>query len=349
MLPIVLGQIPVAAPVSQQGSFSGGSLPVVVLVALGLLGLSAAGLLYARKLHLRKTVEERFTTFRAGAVALMDRLDSLRLRHKTLPETDPDFTVPMSGATLDLYERVSRDLDGLWERWLKIMDVWDQTQRQIRTGARLASKPTEEARKLLAGDEVNELLRESQFCHERLDRLNQAHEVARESLAAARADLAAIQHQVTKGTGVLLPSDAFHQEIEGAETMLGQAEMTLGSDPIGALEQITRTSRAMAALGEVGRPGPATSAEAATGHPVLDELSAAAERLRAAAGLLRVTDLLGFLVRSWVAVCALGLVLFLLLPLLLPLFLLAVIVMLGLGAWFFWHVMALWLATGPRR
>ena len=78
----------------------------LAMMVLGLLGLAAVGLLYYRKRHLQGTVEERFKAFREKAVSLMDQLDGLRRRHKTLPATDPDFKVPMCGATLALYNQV---------------------------------------------------------------------------------------------------------------------------------------------------------------------------------------------------------------------------------------------------
>ena len=199
MFEVVLGQIPVAPPSPQEGLLDGRTAPLLAMMVLGLLGLAAVGLLYSRKRRLQSTVEERFKAFRSQAVSLMDELDGLRRRHKTLPATDPDFKVPMSGATLALYDQVSHDLDGLWERWLKVMEIWDQTQQRIRAGSGLALKPTEEARKLLEGGEIDELVRLSRFCKKRLDQLNQGHEEARESLATARGELAAIQTRGHEG------------------------------------------------------------------------------------------------------------------------------------------------------
>ncbi len=128
------------------------------MVVLGLLGLAAVALIYYRKRRLQKTVEAQFKEFRERAVALMDQLDGTATRHKTLPATDPDFTVAMSGATLALYNEVSHDLDRLWERWLKVMEIWEQAQWRIRAGSGLGVKPTEEAQKLLGGGELDQLV-----------------------------------------------------------------------------------------------------------------------------------------------------------------------------------------------
>jgi hypothetical protein len=348
MLEVVLGQVSVAQPSPPGGLLDGRSMPLLAMTIMGLFGLAAVGLLYTRKRRLQKTVDERFKAFRAQAVSLMDELDGLRKRHKTLPETDPDFTVPMSGATLALYNRVNRDLDELWERWLKVMEIWDQTQRRIRAGSALASKPAEEARALLDGGEIDDLVRQSRFCKERLDHLNQGHEQARERLANARAELAAIQNAITRGTGVLLPSDPHHGEIEGAETLLGEAELMLAADPIGALEQISRSQQSLDRLAEDPLRRERRS-YAPLSHPILDELAVAAERLRAAVGRLRITDLLGLVVKAWVALWVLGLVFALLIPLLVPMIFLAVFIFLVAGGWFFWRIMASWVIDGPRH
>ena len=122
----------------------------------------------------------------------MDQIDSLRKRHKTLPSTDPDFTAPMTGAALALYNQVEHDLDDLWSRWLEVMETWNQVERQIRAGSGLTLKPTEEARKLIEQGGIDTLLRQSSACRQKLDRLNQGHEQAREALTAGRAELNAL-------------------------------------------------------------------------------------------------------------------------------------------------------------
>ena len=161
------------------------TVPLALLGALGLGGLAVLGRAATTATrHLRGVVEERFKAFRQQAVSLMDQLDALRKRHKALPTADPDFKVPMEGATLALYDQVNRDLDSLWERWLSVMEFWDQAQKRIREGSGLALKPTEEARKLLEGGEIDELVRQSTLCKERLDRLNQGHEPAHDALKA---------------------------------------------------------------------------------------------------------------------------------------------------------------------
>jgi hypothetical protein len=348
MLELILGKLTIAQVSPEGGLLGGRSGLLTAMVVLGLAGLAFFGLLYYRKRRLQTTVEERFRAFRGQAVSLMDQLDGLRERHKTLPATDPDFTVPMSGATLSLYSQVRGDLDSLWKRWLKVMEIWDQAQQRIRGGSGLGSRPMEEAARLLEGGEIDELVRQSGSCRQRLDRLNQGHEQAREDLAAARGELAAIHSAISQGTGVLLPSDPHHREIEGAETALGEAEMILAADPIGAQELIARSRRSLSSLVDRPETGAGWQRGGPSSYPVIDELAAAAERLRAAAARLRFADVLGFIVRAWVTVWAIGLVFALLIPLLLPIFFLAVFVIILIGFWFTGRAMTSWLVFGSR-
>ena len=348
MLELVFCQVQTSPVAPLGGPIDSRSVSLATMVVLGLLGLAAFGLIYYRKRRLQNTVEAQFKDFRKRAVALMDQLDGLRQRHKTLP-TDPDFTVAMSGATLALYNEVSRDLDSLWERWLKVMEIWEQAQSRIRAGSGLGIKPTEEARKLLGGGEIDELVRQSNSCRQRLDRLNLGHEQAREHLKATREELAAIQSALSKGTGVLLPSDPHHGGIEAAEQALAEAERIIKADPIGADESIVRTRRELSALS--GRPDgrPAWRSESPSSYSMIDELAAAAERLRAAAARLRLTDLLGLFARAWVAVWVIGILFGLLTPLMPLVILVAGFLIIFMGAWMFWRTVASWFWFGMRR
>ena len=189
------------------------TLPLALMAILVVFGGAALVLNYRRRRQLQDTVEEQFKEFRAKAVGLMDQLDALRRRHKTLPSTDPDFTAPMAGATLTLYNAVETDLNVLWERWLKVMELWDHAQKLVRSSSGLAVKQAEEARKLLEKGDIDELLRQSRSCKERLDRLNEGHEQAREALKRNRVELEALRQSLDRATADRLPSDVERQRI----------------------------------------------------------------------------------------------------------------------------------------
>jgi hypothetical protein len=331
-----------------------GPLALTTMAILSVLGLLALGLLYARKRRLRGTVDEQFRGFREKAVGLMDQLDALRKRHKNLARDDPDFTAPMAGATLSLYEQVDADLDRLWDRWLKIMEVWDQAQKHLRAGSGLGVAETEEARRLLEGGGVDELIRESASCKERLDRLNLGHEEAHARLKTVREELAAIRKSVDGGTGVLLPSDRHGGDIAAAESRLDEAESLIVTDPIGAQEMIDATREILGSIGEEHeppreRPKPWSIP---TSYPGIDDLAAAAARFRKAVAGLKIMDLLGLFVRAWIAVWVVGLLLGLLTSLLPLAILLAGFFIIFIGAWTLWQTVSAWLWIGlgrPRR
>jgi hypothetical protein len=346
------------------------TLPLALMVVLVLLGVAALVLLYRRRRQLQGAVEGEFQGFREKAVALMDQLDALRQRHKTLPSTDPDFTAPMSGATLALYNSVEADLNALWERWLEVMELWDRAQKLVRSGSGLAVRQAEEARKLLDQGHVDELLRQSASCKERLDRLNRAHEDARGSLEAGREELGVLRKSIEEGAGGLSRSDLRSDGIARVGMMFDQAEGMLVADPIGAEEVIVRTRRSLSGLArrpepEPERPrvlrpgfarragpGPDRSRTARPSDSLLDDLAAAADGFRAAAARLRLNNLLGLFARFWMVVWGLALVLGLLGPLMpLVIFVMGLVLILG-GFWAIWQTVTFWFwywMWGMRR
>jgi hypothetical protein len=323
--------------------------PLAIMAILVLLGLVALTLLYNRKRRLQNSVEEQFKDFRDKAVALMDQLDGLRRRHETLPSTDPDFTEPMAGATLALYNAVEADLNSLWERWLKIMELWDRAQKLVRSGSVLAVGQAEEARRLLNLGDIDELLRQSGSCKDRLDRLNEGHEQAREALVSGRGQLAELRKSIDQGTGILLPSDSHGQQIVRAESTLARAEGMLAADPIGAEDLITRVRRSLTNLDRQPGREPDRSRRPRPSYSVLDELAAAADGFRTAAAKLRLTNLLGLFARFWMIVWGLSL-LFGLLNFFLPLVIfVAGVVIVFAGFWAILQTITLWLWYGFWR
>jgi hypothetical protein len=342
------------------------TLPMALMVVLVLAGAAGLVLLYRRRRELQAAVEAQFEGFREKAMALMDQLDALKRRHRTLPSTDPDFTAPMSGATLTFYNAVEADLNLLWERWLEVMELWDRAQKLVRASSILQVRQAEEARKLLDLGHIDDLLRQSAACKERLDRLNRAHEDARESLAAVREDLTRSIDDGGRGRADFRPDG-----LSRLGTSLDQAEGMLVADPIGAGEVIGRTRRSLAELTRrpepeperpsVRRPqyvrrfGPRPGYQQGTPQPsgsLLDDLAAAADGFLATAARLRVANVLGLFVRFWLIVWGLGLVIGLL-GHLLPLLILGVgFLIVFTGFWVIWQVVTFWFwffMWGMRR
>jgi hypothetical protein len=322
------------------------TMPLVLMAILAIGGIAALVMLFKRRRQLRTEVEAEFKGFREKAVGLMDQLDALRKRHKTLPSVDPDFTVPMAGATRTLYNSVETDLNALWERWLKVMELWDHAQKLVRSGSGLAVRQAEEARKLLEKGDIDELLRQSGSCKERLDRLNQGHEKAREDLETDRKALAELRKSIDKGTGVLVPSDPHRDEIVRAENMFAQAETMLTADPIGAQEVIALAHRSLTGMADI--PGEKRDVRWPARRPYspLDDLAAAADAFRGAVAKLRLTNLLGVFARFWLVVWGFSL-LIALLDIFMPLVILALgLVFVMAGFWAIWQLVTFWLWYG---
>jgi hypothetical protein len=319
------------------------------MAILVLLGVAALGVLYYRKRQLQGTVEGRFKDFREKAVALMDQLDALRQRHKTLPSTDPDFTVPMSGATLALYNAVEADLNGLWERWLEVMELWDQAQKLVRSGSGLAVRQAEEARKLLDKGDIDDLLRQSGSCKERLDQLNQGHEQARDAFKAGREELAVLRKSIDQGKMASLPSELDDQRISRAETAFVQAEGMIAADPIGAQGLIARSRQSLKAPAHRPSQEPDRPRRPRPSYSPLDDLAAAAESFRMAAAKLRLTNLLGLFARVWMVVWGFALLIGLMGPLMpLIIFVLGFVLILA-GFWAIWQMVTFWFWYGMWR
>jgi hypothetical protein len=327
-------QVEVRSPVRRSDEAETHTLPVALMVGMALAGVAALALLYVRKRRVQEAVDAQFKGFRERAVALMDQLDALRKRQQELPTADADFTEPMTGATLLLYQGVGADLDALWERWLRVMEIWQTAQARLRTDSGVTTRAARDAGAMLKSGDLDRLHALAGSCKTQLDRLNVAHERARAALKSGRHELALLRGAVDRGTGVLLPGDPHRAEIESAEAAFAEAEGRLVSDPIGAEHTIQETRQAIGAASMppqriLGRPwGPSATS-------IFDDLASAADGLRSTIARLRVFDLIGWLVRIWLIVWVAGLLLALFTSVL-PLALLAfgLLVMLTIGGWF---------------
>jgi len=327
-------------------------LPVFLILLFGGLGLLGLSMLYRRNRQVQAEAENQFKEFRERAVGLMDEIDALRNRHKTLPSTDPDFTQPMQGATLALYEKVAADLDRLWERWLSVMEMWNKAEERMKSSSAFSTKPSEEAREIISESRLEDLLRDSARCKADLDRLNLAHEVAAKSLKDARREAAAFARSIDRGGPRGGEGDLYGRELRLVDRELEDAEKNLVADPIGATETIERSRDALAELQQppARRPRPGYAPSGPSGS-ILDDLVIAAGRLQELASKIRVIDIVGLLIKGWVILWVLGLFLAVL-PTLMPLILFFMaFVVLGSGFRVFQRLTAPWAWDwmAPRR
>ena len=227
-----------------------------------------------------------------------------------------------------------------------MMDIWKTAQGRLQADSGLTTQAAHDAGALLKSGDLDRLHALAGSCKEQLDRLNIAHERRRAALKSGRQELAQLRGAVERGTGVLLPDDPHHAEIESAEAAFSEAESRLASDPIGAESTIQRTRQAIAAASVPPQPIP--------GRPwgpsaisIFDDLASAADGLRSTIARLRVFDLIGWFVRIWLFVWVAGLLLAVFTTVL-PLALLALglLLMLTLGCGFV-RLLLLFLGIGP--
>ena len=164
---------------------------------LGVAGLAGAGVLgglllqWSRHARRLRAARKKMAAFKGDVVALSDLLDAEQERHRMLPHTDPDFKTPMDGMTRAAYDNVQAAIRRYRERWLGLMDVWEKAQQRLDSEWFLGTAAAEDALRMLDSAEARPPLADvAGECRGPLDVLEQAHEKARELLAAAETDAA---------------------------------------------------------------------------------------------------------------------------------------------------------------
>src|SRR5438067_842148 len=118
---------------------------------------------------------KELVAYKDQVVALSDKIDALKERHKILPYYDKDFVVPMSGETLAAYIEVADRLERHRQEWLKLMDAWEASQALLQSEWFLGNGRARSARRKLheaaAPAEFRSLLKD---CEAPLDQIEQA-------------------------------------------------------------------------------------------------------------------------------------------------------------------------------
>lgn len=156
------------------------TLPIGAAVLGGLTCLGAV--LMQRVRHDQRLLKARrkLAAFKAEVVALSELLDSEQERHRMLPHADADFATPMQGLTQSSYDGVQQAIRRYRERWLTLMDVWEQAQSRIDAEWFLGTARAQEAITLLDSADARPPLADvAAECRRPLDALENAHERAR--------------------------------------------------------------------------------------------------------------------------------------------------------------------------
>lgn len=225
-----------------------GSCVAVVAIILGLVWLG--------RRRVNGGVARRLKGVKGQAVEAMDRLDALKERHKLLPASASSFTKPMSGETLAQYDAVKVKLDGLWDRWLQVMDKIDKAQKLVGLGGDfgLSNQKSRQAEEILTKEiKFPEIEAEAQQCSAELDRLEKAHDETQAAIRALADLRAKLKTQVESVGKAGLPTAPYQPEMAAIQELVAEAEAGVAADPIGS-EGIVAKARAQAE-GQVERAG----------------------------------------------------------------------------------------------
>jgi uncharacterized membrane protein YgcG len=223
------------APAVAAPSTTGRDLAWSLIGSLVAIGLMVLGLVWLGRRRARGSFHSKLKEYRSKAVDMMDRLDALKARLKTLTTEDPDYKEPVTGKTLAHFQKVQDDLGKLWDRWLEVMDVVDKAQKRGGRGG----KDLAEADKLVSDAKVfDEVEAGAKACGAAMDQLNAAHEEAREAAAKvvdARSQALAGVEDVGKAG---LPTAPYQPDADRIAALERQAGQALTPDPLGAKETL---------------------------------------------------------------------------------------------------------------
>ena len=220
---------------------------------LGLASLAALGAVTTffvqRGRHERRlaAAKQKLAAFKSEVVALSDLLDSQQERHRMLPHSDPDFKTPMEGLTRSAYDNVQSALRRYRERWLALMDVWEQAEERIGKETFLGTAEAEKAIELLDSAQARPPLADvAGECSAPLDALEQAHEKARELAATLDTSVATTAQRLdtlaTRGRS----NAVFQASMAEVSRGLVLAKQDLESDPVAARGRLEEHAAALA-------------------------------------------------------------------------------------------------------
>lgn len=185
--------------------------------------------------QLRKRIARELEQFVSQVVAINDVLDALQRRHQLLPYTDADYTEPMLGTTLELYQAAETALRNNRKQWLRLMDARTEAQELLDQSGPLGTKLLKAARQAIqkagAPNTVQDIQRE---CAAPLDRLEQGHEEAQKLLAAGDEDIRQLPQSLEAIAAAHLPVIPYQSDVEAAAAIVAHSREVLRSDPIGA-------------------------------------------------------------------------------------------------------------------
>ncbi|GIW89432.1 MAG: hypothetical protein KatS3mg108_3756 [Isosphaeraceae bacterium] len=186
----------------------------------------------------RQRADRRVREFRRRATELMEKLDGVKERHRLLPVSDPDYTEPLEGATLERYTAVQEAIGRLWSRWLEAMDRLEQAQRILRKAPMFGVQTVREAERVVEDlKPLDEIERDVPVVSAELDLLGEAHEQARARKERIDDVLKQLDQKIDGLGGLGVKPGAYDAEAEAVARAMEEVKGRLASDPLTAAER----------------------------------------------------------------------------------------------------------------
>lgn len=227
------------------------AVPLPVLIAGGAVVIVAlAALLVWWRYHAtRRRVTKRFEEFKDRVMEMRQRVEATRERHRLLTVRDADYTQPMQGTTLAVYNQVEDETKRLWDGWLQRMDAWEKAQALIAAQGFLRIGRLREAERLL--DQLGrfeEVEREVRGCVEHLDRLETGHEKARALHTQLQPRPETLRQRIVAVGSLGLAAVPYDAELAKCVALAAEGGTLLTADPLGGLATLEDTRDKMSAL-----------------------------------------------------------------------------------------------------
>jgi hypothetical protein len=216
-------------------------MPLPLLIGLAAVGIAALlfGGAWLTHFFIVRAARKELAAYKDQVVALSDKIDALKERHKILPFFDQDFAVPMAGETLAAYNEVAQRLEHHRHQWLTLMDAWEQAQSLLDSERLLGYGRAQAARRRLreaaAPNQLESLLRE---CEVPLDRIEQAHEKIAADLKSYENELQQLAGHLQAVETARLSVSGYQPERSAAAALVDSGKQLLPGDPLGTLRRL---------------------------------------------------------------------------------------------------------------
>lgn len=224
-------------------------IPLGVVAVLLAVAAAVFGLRLRKYAAARKATSDQLAAFKLRVVQFLDRLDLVKQRHQLLPFSDEDYSQPMQGATLALYNDTEAVLALLRETWLEWMETGNGATRLVDGQRFLGTSRFDEAQKLLAAvPPQDQIEADLSKCNSEIDRLEQAHEQAEPLLAAADAGAAGERQRIDALRAAQLATAPYERELAACRALAEQGRAMLAADPILARQTLEQEQSKRTAL-----------------------------------------------------------------------------------------------------